>query len=171
MFVVPGKSKREILTATYVLRSLFNKLDEPYIRVERIIERLDTVDPTFQYQYWDNNAFPKGMEAYYDPATNSMHIPDITYNNAVNGEGRARFTLAHELGHYFLGHKAVMARQDQIVPKYCQSEWQANTFASYFIAPPHILYKCANPYAVSTMFGMSKSAAKIAFDNVKKPSA
>ena len=60
----------------------------------------------------------------------------------------ARFTLAHELGHHFLGHKRYMTReairaqdidQSQLItiPKgeVERLEWQANTFASCLLMP------------------------------------
>jgi Zn-dependent peptidase ImmA (M78 family) len=60
----------------------------------------------------------------------------------------ARFTLAHELGHFYLGHQRYLTRERIRAQDISQSqsitipkgdierlEWQANTFASYLLMP------------------------------------
>ncbi|SHN20854.1 Restriction endonuclease [Pseudomonas asturiensis] len=73
---------------------------------------------------------------------------DIKINSRDNTAPMTRFTLAHELGHYYLDHGRYIAREslrsgdiDQLeriaVPKseLERLEWQANTFASYLLMP------------------------------------
>ncbi|WP_122869773.1 ImmA/IrrE family metallo-endopeptidase, partial [Pseudomonas viridiflava] len=73
---------------------------------------------------------------------------EIKINSSDNTAPMTRFTLAHELGHYYLNHGRYIAREslrsrdvDQLeriaVPKseLERLEWQANTFASYLLMP------------------------------------
>lgn len=80
----------------------------------------------------------------------------IAYN-IHNPQGRIRFSLMHELGHHVLGHAGKSERNEQ----------EANTFASYILAPRMAIHyaKCKNSEDISTIFDMSREAAAYAFDD------
>lgn len=64
----------------------------------------------------------------------------ILYNDAVDNNGRIRFTLAHELGHYLLKHnekskKTSLARYSLTNEEYDVFEKEANYFAKRLLAP------------------------------------
>ena len=55
--------------------------------------------------------------------------------------GRKRFTVAHELGHIFLGHPLVAGYHARTTgEKLPQTESEANVFASRFLAPACVLW-------------------------------
>lgn len=55
--------------------------------------------------------------------------------------GRKRFTVAHELGHIFLGHPLVAGFHARTTGRdLSQTESQANIFASRFLAPACVLW-------------------------------
>ncbi|MCM1165639.1 MAG: ImmA/IrrE family metallo-endopeptidase [Ruminococcus sp.] len=55
--------------------------------------------------------------------------------------GRKRFTVAHELGHIFLGHPLVAGFHARTTGgKLPQTENEANVFASRFLAPACVLW-------------------------------
>lgn len=55
--------------------------------------------------------------------------------------GRKRFTVAHELGHIFLGHPLVAGFHARTTDgKLPQTESEANVFASRFLAPACVLW-------------------------------
>lgn len=69
-------------------------------------------------------------------------------NSQCETEARARFTIAHELGHFFLEHSKYMVgescydshlvseeRNDLTIPDIMRMEWQANQFASCLLLP------------------------------------
>mgnify|MGYP003623799109 CR=1 FL=1 len=68
--------------------------------------------------------------------------PYIMINSSIDNNGRANFTIAHELGHYFLSHQLTQnsfyCSNDEIVE---EGVWQnpieqeANYFASCFLMP------------------------------------
>lgn len=69
----------------------------------------------------------------------------IYYNDMKNNQGLARFTIAHELGHYFLGHfnlltKKVLNRGGFTLKQYKALENEANCFARNLLCPI-LLYK------------------------------
>ncbi len=92
-----------------------------------------------------------------------MQIREDVYNGTVEGNPRDRFTLCHELGHYFLHQPEFISYARGEIPKYCQPEWQANTFAAELMAPYH-LTKSMSAEEIAKKCGMSKSAADIQYN-------
>jgi Zn-dependent peptidase ImmA (M78 family) len=84
------------------------------------------------------------------------------YEDACRGNGRARFTAAHEFAHYLMHRDVTMARvRDDSVPIFCDSEWQADTFAGALMMSRRHLDQfdgCAEQAA--TACGMSPAAAR-----------
>lgn len=73
------------------------------------------------------------------------------YYNASNANGRIRFTLMHELGHYVLGHT-------ESTP---DNEDAADYFASQMLAPRVAINKhgCTTSEELHKLFGLSYAAA------------
>jgi hypothetical protein len=71
------------------------------------------------------------------PDERMMIIREDIYERAVEGRGRDRLTVAHELGHLLLHTGVRFARH--VDPKSIQtfrsSEWQANCFAGELLVP------------------------------------
>jgi len=89
---------------------------------------------------------------------------DICISN-FTGPLRNRFTIAHELGHYFLH-----SRQGEIPLKAQrfgsnQAEWEANWFAAGFLMPEKPFSKDYNKgfriYNLAIKYGVSESAAEV----------
>ena len=108
--------------------------------------------------------------AEFRPFSNMLLIRQSVYDGAYAGNGRDRFTLAHELGHVLLHgtNNFRLARNDKAIPSYQDPEWQANTFASMLLIPrDEILGMSIED--ITTRYKVSKSAAEIALKQVKKP--
>lgn len=75
--------------------------------------------------------------ALYDLNSNVMYIKESVYLEALNGIGRSRFTLTHELSHYLLLYVMKFEVNDTIdeVKPYEDPEWQANYLAGELLAP------------------------------------
>lgn len=87
----------------------------------------------------------------------------IIYDDTQN-RGRRRFTIAHELGHIFLGHLLIDSKGartfDTSRP---QIEQEADVFASRLLAPACILWGLGlkTPEQISKVCEISYTAAKI----------
>lgn len=96
---------------------------------------------------------------------NNGEIKKISLPTNVS-EVRNNFTIAHELGHFFLHYKfdnspAVFERKGSD-----QKEWQANWFAAELLMPKSDFEKASkalrhNPSLLARKFGVSTAAVKV----------
>lgn len=170
-FLVPPASKNDIKNLALEVRERFQLYDAVYFPVVDFIEMLMPInDRNFNYEIVED--YKLGLDAAnYNPQSHLMKIRESVYNGACDGNGRDRFTLAHEIGHYFM-HSDIDLLLNRIdrntsIPLYRNSEWQANTFASALLMPDHII-KNLTPPAISDLCGTSLSAANIAYKQKKK---
>ena len=90
-------------------------------------------------------------EARFDPFDKLLYLRESTFcaANATQSYSdaerqRARFTIAHEIGHIALGHQNVRyrgnttAKAAQMVAGIRNEEYAANRFAAAFLAPAHL---------------------------------
>lgn len=169
--MVKGRSRNDIeRTAKLVRRisSVLTKSESLYFPVVEFVERLAvTTDEESGECVLNLDVVPDrdlpGEYAHYCPKTNTMMVRESVYIGACQGTGRDRFTIAHELGHFFLGHGRTYAfsRVDGDVPAYADPEWQANIFASMVLMPRDRI-RGLSPAKVVAQCGVSLQAAEIA---------
>ena len=98
------------------------------------------------------------------PEQRKIKLREDVYEDLYYGNPRARFTLAHELGHLFLNHRVdqTFARSHQEYTHECfrDSEWQADTFASEFLAPAQY-YETMSDKEIAETFGISRQAVEV----------
>lgn len=138
-FYVAPLSKKSILAKVRTFREALKMKENLYFNVVAVIELLHDVN-LLEFNIVEDYEL-KDAYAYYDPKSNSLYVRNSVYERAYCGDGRSRFTLAHELAHWFLhGEQAVLARSlSGDFPIYCNSEWQANTFASMLLMDPDLI--------------------------------
>lgn len=97
-------------------------------------------------------AWSAGVHVVKNSKFNKLHLGEharsyfdgrtwiIVYNDAENSV-ISRFAIAHELGHYFLGHAAACAEYAHLrdTSKKSKSEQQANMFALRLLCPACVL--------------------------------
>lgn len=90
-------------------------------------------------------------KAIYHYSNDAFRFRMSVYYNSTNSDGRIRFSLIHELGHYILGHTEDGS----------DNEDEANTFASNFLAPRPITFQQGLKTAeqIRDYYGISISAA------------
>lgn len=83
-----------------------------------------------------NGFLPEGVEASCLPEKRLIYITASTYDGVIGNDGRARFTIFHELGHLLLAHSRSFHRDmSTSFQVYENSEWQADQFAAEILMP------------------------------------
>lgn len=103
--------------------------------------------------------------AVYYLNTNTIYISESMYNDANNGDARARFTLTHEFAHYILLyvlHKGLKEVNRRILA-FENPEWQANFLASEILVPSdEIIGLCVHDYNyVMLKYNVSSAVAEL----------
>ncbi len=109
---------------------------------------------------------PEEMQDTYgttNTGCNKMCIRSDVYEGAIKGDCRERFTLCHEIGHYFLHQPNSISFARGNIPVYRDPEWQANTFAGELMAP-YDLVKDMKIEEIMEKCGMSRKAATIQYN-------
>ena len=94
-------------------------------------------------------------------------IREDVYDGACAGNGRDRFTIAHEIGHAILhGEQIGMCRAtNSNTAIYRNSEWQANEYAGALLLPNREVKRCIHagmaPPDIAANFGISEECATI----------
>lgn len=174
---VPGLSRQQIEKLASRVRGLIEAPANKPFPIVPLLEVLSVpVDetgpsqmglPAFDLEIVEDEEL-QGNYAEYHPASNTMVIRQSVYEGAYEGNGRDRFTLAHELGHFLLhSHTDYrFARSKECVPTYQNPEWQANTFASMLLMPRDEISNLSTE-EVAQRYQVSKSAAQIALSQTQ----
>lgn len=168
-------SRKAIRAYAWYLRVQFGMDTSRYIPLDALLEVLSCPigsrdEPLVNLEIVDDDELP-GKYAVYYPQRNLLKIRESVYLGACDGNGRDRFTIAHELGHLFLHRYAevTLSRSDSEmgkIPPYCDPEWQANTFASEFLIP-YDMVQGMTAQEVSKACGTSLEASQIALKQQK----
>jgi hypothetical protein len=119
----------------------------------------------FSYRRVPDNELPEDKEAVHEAG--ELRIADRTFCALERGEPRARFTAAHELGHFVLQHPEVRFRGRQLRAyetahrRVRIDESEANEFAALFLAPDNLIRETDTVSDLVSRFGLSSRAAEI----------
>lgn len=105
------------------------RLDKPFEELAIYGITLDIISD----KQWEKMTYDLTI-GHYDPSELTIKIPERVYYNACLGERDALFIILHELGHLFLGHKAILHRSTIPALENEDAEWQADTFAEIALA-------------------------------------
>lgn len=103
-----------------------------------------------------------------------ISVKRSVHQKALWGDGRARMTLAHELGHGVMHYGATMFRDSNAVgatelsrtSPWESAEHQAKVFASAFLIDDKVAASLSSPEEISTEFLVSLEAAEICFERL-----
>jgi hypothetical protein len=182
------RSRSAIERIAQGLRSKMNLLPTaPFPGVE-LFEALDDFGVIFDGRRIPLNYacrdLPVGVEAQAlfnsDEGVIDIIVPEATYFDLEANVPRARFSIAHELGHVYL-HTAELLRLASFphadaallrgkkfdYPVFYDTEWQADTFAASMLMPGQGLVKLETQRGslteqlIQSHFGVSRASAEI----------
>lgn len=103
-----------------------------------------------------------GLYGLSIPDKGVIKITNPIYEDAVNGDKFARHVMAHELGHFVMhnsGMSFASAAIGEIFRKEESSEWQADIFADYLLAPVEHIKSSSTAANLSATCGIPLSRA------------
>jgi Zn-dependent peptidase ImmA (M78 family) len=112
----------------------------------------------------------EGAEGYTAPDGSFIMLHEKVYAAVLRMDGRARFTAAHELGHWFMHTNIPLARASdhEVVKPYRLSEPQANQFAAEILMPVQMIARTDTMMKVASRFAVSLEAAQNRLDYLNK---
>lgn len=126
------------------------------------------------------NELPTGIEAAMEPTDKLMILSPQTYDDLAEGMPRARFTVAHEIGHVVLharylqhrlmdGGQLLKLNRGDIAP-FRDPECQANAFAAAFLMPTDLVDRLiqdgADAFFLADTFNVSWESAEYRIKNL-----
>lgn len=100
-------------------------------------------------------------EGFTAPDGSFIAFREDVYKKAHRNDPRARFTVAHEIGHFVLHSNTVLSRVPfgAVVPPYKLTEPQANVFAASLLAPLQLIESYDTVSDLENNFGISHTCA------------
>lgn len=178
-YSVRGMSRKEIRDYANKIRKIFkidflNFIDMPKL-LDLISIAFVKLNLNFNYEIREENdqIFEDYEEAFTCMKTGTIYFKKSVIENACRHKyNRGAFTIAHELGHFFLHYFQVDVKlsrisEDESVPIYKDPEWQANTFASELLMP---FEQCINldEQMIRKKYHVSRQAAKTRKNMINK---
>ena len=166
-------SNNDIFALADKYRKLFGIENSMYINIIDILERkLCELFPEYSLEIVSKKEMPN-LHGLTIPNNNEIKIREDVYEGAINGNGRDRFTIAHEIFH-FLYHRdkhivncVGFARTERKIPTYMDPEWQADAFAGAFLMDRKLI-KNLSIKEIMKLCGVSKAAAKTQKSKIEK---
>lgn len=169
--MIISRSDKQIEDAANDIRG---KLKMEYVcalDMETVLARLSKRSQTFSVR----KAIPGELEddeAFMNCETHEMLLSPIVYEELKANDRRARFTAAHELGHFVLGHKGNTRRTKDkskyLTPVQKLQESEADRFAAYLLVPSALAGNCKSADEISEKFQVSRKTAEIAFERIER---
>lgn len=159
-------SRQQIRGIADNIRKWENAENELYFDIVHFMDvTLPRIAPEFSMEVVSREELGDAQGLTY-PDSGIIKIREDVYEGAVNGKGRDRLTLAHELFH-LLQHddsNITFARgnfAEELRP-FEDPEWQADAFGGELLVPHHLVADMS-PGQISAACGVSMAAAKVQF--------
>jgi hypothetical protein len=122
----------------------------------------------------NSNTNRDGTVTTYGAGIVTIAVKQSVRDKALVGDGRARQTLAHELGHAVMPDGVSMSRRagaaGNVIPKWLKpfrsAEHQAKVFAAAFLINDVIASSLTSAEDISVEFGISLESANIYFEEL-----
>ena len=163
-YIAEPIQRTELRSLAKVIRKILQVEDSLYIPVITILENvMPLLFPHFSYEYVPKENFSDKKHGETDIVNHIVRIREDVYYGAIDGNGRDRMTIMHEIAHYILlvicGVKFERNFENKFILTCRDPEWQAKALAGEIMCP-HDLIQGFSAYEVSEKFGVSFEAAK-----------
>jgi Zn-dependent peptidase ImmA (M78 family) len=141
--------------------------DTLYFPVMELLERkMPLWFRGFNFEIKPKSYFPPNIHAETDIEHKVISIREDVYLGAINGNGRDRMTIIHEIAHYILlignGIKLYRNFSGAKPEPFRDPEWQAKALAGEILCPYHLIRGMATPQ-IGYACGVSEDAARYHF--------
>lgn len=154
-------SRNALREYVYKIRKELGLEKKLYFPIVNFLEIMPEIFQDFSFQIVEDDEMESYKHAETDVNNEIIYIKQSVYNGACEGNGRDRFTIAHEIGHYLLlsVSKVKFSRTSSTPKVYEDPEWQANVFAGELLVPHHLIKRYKRPETIAKKCGVSISAA------------
>jgi Zn-dependent peptidase ImmA (M78 family) len=138
-----------------------------------IIMKIKNIDSRFNYRRVPDDKLPNA-EAHWFSDEHELTMRESVFVGIQRDEARPRFTVAHEISHYALGHKGFLNRSTNQMHKDISSslvkhqESEANRLAPIILAPEHLVPEGATASDIENTFGLSITASLLRTEEVDR---
>lgn len=169
-FKVPPLSWDLIDKNAQILRRAFELEDVPCLPVMDLLERvMDQHQGMVRLEVGSRQQM--GLtEGETCPTGDFIRLREDVYEEAWAGQGRACFTVAHEIGHWHLHTNITLTRAapDEVLKPYRASEPQANQYAACLLMPAKFFTASDTISTVASRHGVSPEAASHRLNYLRK---
>jgi len=167
-------SNAAIVNFASQFRKILGLKADAFVDIQKVLElAMPRLDSSFNYSVREKADMEVDAHAYTDPDNNEIVILDEIYDRVVEGHGRDRMTVAHEIGHYIFHNRqlGVLTRvfPGDKVKTFEDPEWQATAFAGEFLCPAAAI-KGLSIQEIAAKFGVSDGLYLNIWTNVTKQS-
>jgi hypothetical protein len=138
-----------------------------------IITKLKHEVPSFNYRRVPDVEMPQA-EAHWYSDEFELGMRESVFTGMQRGDAHCRFVVCHELSHYALNHKGSLNRLANTSQRTLSAatvkhqESEANRLAVIILAPEHLVPEKASAEEISSMFGLSLTAAILRKEEVDR---
>lgn len=164
-------ARKSICELAKEIRHSLNYEKKQYFPIIEFIELiLPQIDPLFELEIKPNCEMPDKCGETF-PNEHRIVINEIIYEKAIEGDGFARTSCAHEVGH-LLTHTGSNVSLCCLMPgerlkPYEDPEWQADVFAGELLAPNYLIIGLSAE-EVAKKFGVTVRAAEVQLQKLKE---
>lgn len=170
-FIAHGISRKQIRAFAKYIRGLCGMTNSLYFPVVEFFENiLPNLIDDYTYEIVAQSEMPD-KEGETIPSINTVKIREDVYEKAIRGDGRARFTIMHEVGHLLMhdnNRVALCRKSNNVTPKVYESpEWQADVFAGEILIAKHLI-EGMSVNEIELCCGVSHKAAEYQYKQIKR---
>ena len=130
-FICDPQSREDFRKFAKAIRRKYGYENQFYFPIEKLFDQM-ALDFNFEYEILDDEEFDDNVFAETELNENKIYFRNSLFENAMNGDGFGRMTLAHELEHILSFKLFGIRLYRKIIPNdkaYKDPEWHAKCFA------------------------------------------